>query len=153
MSKIAARAVLGAALWASALSSCSDAELPVEPQPHEETREFSEADKRAARALSVNNTEVMANAETPYAQALLCRHGIAQVADLAQETLLMSGEQEQALRQAEALFDQRLQDLASAEGKSAAEVQADLEQVSQDNQDRATNLRVAASCLEQVRQS
>jgi len=135
-----------------ALAGCSEGELTAEPQPYEAAREFSQADKMAARALSISNTEVMANTESPYAQALLCRHGLTEIATLIRETWGSNSEQEQALQQAEALFDQRLRDLAGADGKSAEDIQQDLEQTAQNNQDRAMNARIAVGCLEQLQQ-
>lgn len=150
---ITTRPILWASLCSFSLIGCSEAELTSEALPYEATREFSEAEKSAARALSISNTEVMLKAESPYAQAMLCRHGIAETANLLSETSSLSSEQEQALRQAEALFDQRVRDLAVAEGKSAENVREDLERTAQDNQDRATNVRIAVGCVEKLQQA
>jgi len=153
MWKIVTRPILLVSLCSVSLSACSEGELTVEPQPHEDTREFSEAEKAAARALSITNTKEMLKAEDPYAQALLCRHGIAETAKILGKTSSLSGEQEQALRQAEALFDQRLRDLAAVSGKSPDELQEDLEQTAQGNQDRATNVKTAVGCVERLQES
>ena len=153
MFRISPKAACWLSICAFSLTACSDGDLAPEPQPHEADREFSEAEKRAARALSISNTEIMAKAEGPYEQTLLCRHGLAEVASLLGETASLSSEQEQGLRQAEALFDRRLRDLASANGKSAEDVENDLAQTAEDNPDRATNMRIAIGCLERLRPS
>src|SRR5690606_4240791 len=137
---------------AYAVTGCSEGEVTAEPQPYEAAREFSQADKVAARALSISNTEVMATTESPYERALLCRHGLAEMSTLIREGWGSNSEQEQALQQAEAFFDQRLRDLAGADGKSPDDVQEDLEQTAQDNQDPAMNLRIVAGCLERLQQ-
>jgi len=135
------------------VAGCSEGELTAESQPYEAPREFDQADKVAARALSISNTEVMANTESPYAQALLCRHGLAEIATLIREGWGSNSEQEQALQQAEAFFDQRLRDLAAADGKSPEDVGEDLEQTAQNNQDQTMNARIAVGCLEQLQTS
>lgn len=152
MLRIFVRPACWLGICAFSLTACSDGELTPEPQPYEATREFSAADKEAARALSISNTEIMANTESPYDQALLCRYGLAEVASLISETAGLSTQQEQGLRQVEALFDQRLRDLASANGKSAQDIEDDLAQTAEDNPDRATNMRIAMGCLERLRQ-
>jgi len=137
---------------AYAVTGCSEGELTTEPQPFEATREFSQADKVAARSLSISNTEVMATTESPYERALLCRHGLAEIATVIREGWGSNREQEQALQQAEAFFDRRLRDVAGAGGKSTEDVQEDLEQTAKDNRDPAVNLRIVAGCLERLQQ-
>lgn len=143
---------LWATIYSFSLVACSNGELTAERQPHDERREFGAEEKRAARALSISNTEIVANAESPYARALLCRHGLTEMAGMMRETWSLSSEQEQALRHAEAMLDERLRELAGAEGKSSEGIQEDLEQTAQNNRDQARNVRMAVGCIEQLQQ-
>lgn len=135
---------------AYSLSACSDGELDADHQLTETTREFSEADKKAARTLSISNTEIMAKTDSPYEQALLCLHGLAQIESVISDTSGLSIQQQEGLQQAKALFNQRLRDLASTNGKSAEDIRKDLAQTAEDNLDKATNVRVAIGCLERL---
>lgn len=140
-----------ATLCSSMLMGCSGKKPDVEPQPGDLQREFSEQEKRAARALSISNIELAARAEEePYAQALLCRHGLAELAGFIDESAGLNGEHEEALRQAEALYDQRLRDLAGASGKPSGDIPRDLERTAQENPNRAANVRTAVACLQEL---
>lgn len=144
--------VFSLAAVAILLSACSDNELEAEPLAREGLTEFGEEEKKAARVLSISNTDQMASAGTPYSKALLCRHGIAEVAKLVRSSPAVNREQQEGLRQAETLYDQRLRDLAAADGKSLEDIQQDLEQTAMDNQEQTTNARVAVGCLEQLQE-
>jgi hypothetical protein len=152
MLKITAKSFVWTILCLSLPAGCSDDAQTAEPLPQDRPREFSEEEKRAARALSISNTEVLAAAETPYAQALLCRHGITEVRRVMSETAGLRGEQKKALSQAEALFDRRLRDLVRSTGKSPGDIPADLGRTADENPDQSANVRTAMACLQKLQQ-
>lgn len=145
------KTVLCALLVSGALPGCSD-ESALRAPPSEKAREFGEQDKAAARALSIGNNEAMASADSPYAQALLCRHGIEVIADRLRQSGGFSDEQVQGIAQAQTYFDRRLRVLADSEGKSASDIRSDLAKTATDNPDIGVNARIAIACLQKLQQ-
>lgn len=152
MLKIAPKPALCAIFALSSLAACSpDADIADEPAT--EQRVFSEEDQRIARALSIGNSRAVANADSPYARALLCRHGMDVLADRFREASGLSEQQRQGIEQAQTYFDEELRALAQDEGKTPAELDSDLAQVAEDNPDPGEAARIAIGCLQRLQET
>ncbi len=152
MQRTLSTAPLSALAALSFLSACSP--NPQAPSPAFDEKEFSEEDKRAARALSISNNQAVMEATNPYARALLCRNGIDGLAERFQQARgPMMEEQQQAMEQARAYFDEQLRLLAEREGKSEAELNDDLEETGQQHADPGENAQIAVACLRRLQQT
>jgi len=130
----------------SLLPACSSNQQPAPPPADD--KEFSEADKRAARALSISNNDAVTDATTPYARALLCRNGIETLAERFQQARgPMMEEQRQAMEQARAYFGEQLRLLAEREGKSEPGLNRDIAETQEQHADPAENAQIAIACL------
>lgn len=144
------RSVLCGMLASLSLAACSSDENILREPRTEQSREFGEHDKIVARALSISNTQAMEKADSPYARALLCRSGVEVLAERIREAGGLGAQHVQAVEQVQAYFDQQLHTLASREGRSINDISRDLEQMALDYPDRATNARLAVSCLQEL---
>lgn len=112
------------------------------------TREFSQEDKRAALALSISNSEAVADAATPYDRSLLCKNGIEALIQRFQGLRGPSTDQQlQAMEQASAYFSEQVHSIAKLEGKSEAELTRDLKVTREQHEDPAENVQIIAACL------
>ena len=148
----APRYILPAMLLLPVLAACSSGRDATEMTVGGESREFSEQDKIAARALSISDSRTV-SAGSPYTQALLCRNAMEVLGESFAQSGALSEQQMQGVGQAKAYFDGQLHELVGAEGKSPDDIGPDLEQVAQDNQDAAANARIAIACLERLRET
>jgi len=112
--------------------------------------EFGPEEKRVAQALSVSNNQAVMNAETPYARALLCKSGIDVLADRFGEARGLSSEQKSGMEQARVYFDEQLQLLATREGKSGADLAADLKAVTEDGAISGESAQIVVACLRRL---
>lgn len=152
MAKIDPQSLIGAALITMALAACSsDGETMTGPN-EEPAREFSDADRRVASALSISQNRAVTNADSPYSRALLCRNGMEALAERFQEAGGLSEQQRQGIEQARTYFDGQLRLLGESEGKSASDISADVQQTAEDNFDTAENARIAIACLRQLQE-
>lgn len=150
-----ATSVLFLALVLSA--ACSDggdaaAAPPAGDTPQEPAREFSEADRRAARALSIGSGTTVEETDSAYAQALLCTNAISVLIDRFRESGGVTAEQLQAVEQAGALYDRQLRSLAGGERRTPDDVTRDLERTAADNPEIAANARIALGCLQRLQE-
>lgn len=136
----------------SLLSACSSNQQPAPPPADD--KQFSEEDKRAARALSISNNEAITDAASPYARALLCNNGIETLAERFQGARgPMMDQQRQAMEQARAYFGDQLRLLAEREGKSEAELNSDMEEAAEQHADPAENAQIAIACLRRLQEA
>lgn len=134
------------------LAGCSEGGETLRTPQAEQSRQFSDADKIAARALSIGNDEAMTNADSPYAQALLCKNGVDIIADRISQAGGFGEQQMQGIELAQAYYDRQVRSLAASEGKSASEIEGDLEQTATDNPDVGANARIAIACLQNLQE-
>ena len=106
-----------------------------------------------ASALSVSNRQEILNSESPYARALLCGHAMNALAGTFLEARGLSGEQRQAMVQAQAYFDEQLRVLAQREGKSASDLSEDLEKMAEERADRGESAQIAVACLRDLQRN
>lgn len=143
---------LFAVLALTTLAGCSSADKgDADPKP--EARQFSEEDKRVARALSVSQVQSISDAEGPYARALLCANGMDALAERFQDFRGLGEQQRSAIEQAREYFGQQLREAGASEGKSANDIESDLQKTAQDNIDPAENARTAMACLQRLQQA
>lgn len=152
MRKLASTSICCPLIAGVLLASCSPG-ADVAERPSDEVRAFSEEDKRVASALSVSNRQEILNSESPYARALLCGHAMNALAGTFLEARGLSGEQRQAMVQAQAYFDEQLRVLAQREGKSASDLSEDLEKMAEERADRGESAQIAVACLRDLQRN
>lgn len=135
------------------LTACSSGENTHDDAPASPAKAFSDEDREIARALSISNDLAVADADSPYARALLCRNGMGVLAERFQDAVGLSIEQRQGIEQAVTYFDGQMRVLGEAEGKAAADVTSDLEQTAADNPDTTENVRTAIACLRELQET
>lgn len=118
--------------------------------PQESTRQFSQADKDAARALSLGNNSTVAKAGTPYAQAILCSAAIESVAARFRGSGSLSEQQMHLIAEAKGIYDRRSREIAKGEGMSDNDIQRDVQQAAAENSDLGDNARAALACLQRL---
>ncbi|MBT2133558.1 hypothetical protein KK137_04340 [Croceibacterium sp. LX-88] len=144
--------VFSVALALTTLAACSPAENSI-AAPERKVREFSEEDKRLARALSVGQAQAVTEADSPYARALLCANGMDALAERLQDFQGLAEQQQLAIEQARTYFSEELNEAGAGEGKSASDIKSDLEKTALANVDAAENARTAMACLQRLQQA
>lgn len=128
--------------------ACSNQPEPM--RPVEEPRQFGEAEKAAARTLSIGNYTVLERADGPYAEALLCSNAVTALAGRLDEAGGLAPQQANAIREAQSIFERRLGSLGLDEGRTQAQIDQDLRQTARENPDSASNARIAIACLQNL---
>ena len=106
------------------LASCSEPRNPNPVMREEPGGPVSDADRQAAQALSISNRGAAQEAGSPYEQAQACSMAISVIAERLGQSDLLTGEQAQALERAKAVYDRRVQTLATARPKAEADIAA-----------------------------
>lgn len=106
MKSIGSRYILLACALSNAfLAGCSDSSTASKIDSVDTgARDFSEADKREARALSIGDEQGLEEMTDPNAQARACSHAIALMADKLREADALTEEQLSALEKARAFY-------------------------------------------------
>ena len=127
------------------LASCSSPSA-VSPQPSTQTTaEFSDQDKRVARALSIGGEKIDGGDETPQFQALVCRLALEEIQRQMETPGGLSAEQQQAFEQARKLFDRR-----AAAGLSDAELSQNRARAQENDPEVNESARIAMGCLRDI---
>lgn len=140
---------LAAGLFLS-LVSCSGGEERGKEAAKAPERQFSEEDKRAARALSIGDSRAIESSGSPYAQALLCNNAVQSIADRLRSAGSLNAEQLRGFDQTRAYYDRQVFGLGKQEGKSASQIQQDRKQTAAANPEPAANARLAIACLQML---
>ena len=136
------------------LASCSGGDHEAPPVREETTPEFSQADKVAAQTLSLGSANLPASADQdPYSKTLLCHNALEVLVTRIRSATTLSDEQSQAIDQAQALYERRLQAQALQVGKSSSEIREDLQKVQEEYPDAGANARMAIGCLRDLAQA
>lgn len=143
-----ANELISSLIGVTALSACSPPQVPAAPRQQAQAKmQFSDEDRRIARALSLGGGEIKKTRD-PRFYATLCGLALASVAERMQNSTLLSAEQSRAFSQAQNIYARR-----AADGSTAAERQAVSKEVEADYPDPADRARFAIGCLRDLVQT
>lgn len=135
------------------LAACGSNEgAPAGEKMSEQGREFSEADKQAALALSIGNVRALSADTSGYDRSLSCSIALQSVYAQFSESGQLDTPMVKAVDQVRASYDQQVQELGSAENKSAAEIAADRQQRAEEISDQSERGQIAIGCLRAMAQ-
>jgi hypothetical protein len=123
------------------VGACSTSADPPEQQKSLVRQQFTDQDKRIARALSLGGDDILRKAKPQY-EATLCSLALDAIEDNVKDSGILSSEQRRALKQAEAIFQ-----LRAVTGLSAEESEQTRRAVETAYPERSTRARFAIGCL------
>ena len=127
------------------LAACSDPSGVAPEQSPQTKTDFSDQDKRIARALSIGGEKVGDSDETPQFQALVCSLALEKIQRQLEGPGALSTEQQQAFEQARRLFARR-----AAAGLSEAELGQNRARAQESDPEVNDSARVAIGCLRDI---
>lgn len=112
-------------------------------------KQFSEDDRRAARALSIGNVRTVAMTDNPLDQAVLCSLAIGEIAERMQTSGMgLTQEQIEAVIMAKKIYDRRA--IAAARTKPADAIQTARARIAEANPEPSARAQTAIACLRQL---
>ena len=133
------------------VAGCGEIEpVQLHEQGKETVRQFDQAHKSAARALSVGNSEALLDAESPYIEAITCRLSIEALDDRLTESNVLTTEQKAELDRVKELYERRIQQFAAERGTVGPAIDQDRAQVAIQLDDASTKLQTAVGCLRKL---
>lgn len=144
------KASLAAALCLVSVTACSGDDESATDVAKASAPQFSEEDKRAARALSIGDSRAIESSDSPYAQALLCNHAVQSIATRLRSAGSLNAEQLRGFDQTRVFYERQVLGLGKQEGKSASQIQQDRQETATANPDAAANARLAIACLQML---
>ncbi|WP_133366390.1 hypothetical protein [Qipengyuania sediminis] len=138
-------ALVAAACIAVGACAVEDAAEKRGPSPRSEAPP-TEAERRAARLLSLSNNSTLDAKTDPYDRAVLCTVAIEAVQQRLTEAIGMSAEQKQAMAAARGVYQRR----AAAAATGARDIRADAERMRTENEDPNQMMRTGVACLRQL---
>lgn len=115
-----------------------------------DVREFSEADKRTARVLSIGSAPVDADTDNPYELAMSCSTAIEALAVRLEEIQLIDPAQRQVLDQARATYQREAEMLADQQGSPGDEQAGTLDEPPVDPPTAQVQMQRAIGCLREL---
>jgi len=100
---------------ASCTNSADRSQAPSEATPHE----FSDADKKIARSLSLGNESLLGEAIDAHQEASICRDAITAIEQRLRSTGILSGEMGHSLELAKDIYARRVAAQSSTPGANA----------------------------------
>lgn len=147
------RLALCPALALIILASCGESPKADPVGEEHPGRQFSAQDKAIARALSLGSRSKIQEESTPYDQAVACRVAIESIGERLRQLDTVTSDQIRAVDQAEALYDRRIQVLASAADKSNGDISADIQARAEVDTDQGAQALRAIDCLRNLEQA
>lgn len=141
----AASALILITLPLAACGSSEPASVPGEMP--DRGREFSAADKQAALALSIGNVQALSAETSAYDRSVLCSIALESVQSQLSEGGQLDPQMTAAVDQVRAVYNNRVQQLGKAEGKSAADIAADRQQRAEEIPEASERGQIAIGCL------
>lgn len=130
------------------LAGCgSSDQAPSSGKAPELAREFGEEDKQAALALSIGSVQALSAETSAYARSLSCSIALESVSTQLAAGGQLDTEMVNAIEQVRTVYNNRVQQLGSAEGKSAAEIAADRVQRVEELPEQSERGQIAIGCL------
>ena len=127
------------------LPACSDPP-PREARKIEDDTVFSEAEKAAARSLSIGDSATLKTVNDPTDRALACSQSIAVLAKSLRESDALTDKQFDALEQARLLYDRQVP-IDYGTQPTADKSDASTDTVSEADDDQSQGARFALACL------
>lgn len=139
---------IGLILVSLLLAACGSSESPpVARDMQEQAREFSAEDKAAALALSLGNVQALSAENSAYARSVSCSIALESVSSQLSEGGQLDTAMIDAIEQVRTVYDNRVQQLGSAEGKAAADIATDRQQRSEEIPESSERGQIAIGCL------
>jgi len=113
----------------------------------DQAREFSEEDKQAALALSVGNVQALSAETSAYDRALSCSIALESVSTQLSESGQLDPAMVNAIDQVRTVYNNRVQQLGSAENKSTADIAAERMQRAEEIPEPRERGQIAIGCL------
>ena len=113
----------------------------------DQAREFSEEDKQAALALSVGNVQALSAETSAYDRALSCSIALESVSAQLSESGQLDPAMVNAIDQVRTVYNNRVQQLGSAENKSTADIAAERMQRAEEIPEPRERGQIAIGCL------
>ena len=130
------------------LAACGSSEpAPVHREMADQAREFSEEDKQAALALSVGNVQALSAETSAYDRALSCSIALESVSTQLSESGQLDPAMVNAIDQVRTVYNNRVQQLGSAENKSTADIAAERLQRAEEIPEPRERGQIAIGCL------
>lgn len=130
------------------LAACGSNEVPPPPsQMAEQAREFSAEDRQAALALSIGNVSALSAETSAYDRSLSCGIALETVYAQLAESGQLDTAMVKAIDQVRTIYNQRAQQLGSADNKSPAEIAADRQQRAEEIPEPSERGQIAIGCL------
>lgn len=142
--------IVGATGLAALLGACSAAiDAPQRPGPDAARAQVppSEAERRAARLLSLSNNSSLDSKSDPYDRAIACMVAIDLLTARLTEAIGVTGDQRRALAMARQIYERRA---IAAAGKASRGIAVDVEKVRSQVEDPNQQARTGVSCLRQL---
>lgn len=140
------RSILFVAFMSALLPSCSSGSTRDADSSTEAATEFTQDDKRAARALSLTNAGTTERTDDPQEQARLCSSAIEALRVRLRDSAVLSDEQMLALGEAKAIYDRRIRGVVA----SASEAANDQPEQAEGDASPAEQARLAIGCLQDL---
>ena len=130
------------------LAACGSSEVSSpRGQMAEKAQEFSTEDKQAALALSIGNVSALSDRISAYDQSLSCSIALESVYAKLSENGQLDTAMLQTIEQVRTSYNQRVQQLGSADNKSPAEITADRQQRAEEIPEPSERGQIAIGCL------
>lgn len=115
--------------------------------PERSTKTFSQADKLAARALSIGNTGQLNAVNDTYVEALMCHNATVILRDYFRKSGMTDPQQVATLAAATEFFDSQVQDLKTDKGRTDAQLAEDRRQITAKYPDVPANAQIFMACV------
>lgn len=146
--------LLACALSNAFLAGCSDRpNAPEIASIDTDAPEFSEADKRAARALSIGDEQGLAKMDNPNAQARACSQAIGLMADKLREANALTEEQFSALEKARAFYANKSPPSSTEKFQTGMSASGSPEATARPEENLAQSGRTAIACIRRLQES
>lgn len=130
------------------LVACGISEpAPVPGKMSDQAREFSDKDKEAALALSIGNVQALSAETSAYDRALSCSIALQSVYSQLSESGQLDTVTVNSIDQVRTAYDNRVQQLGSAENKSTADITADRVRRADEIPEPKERGQIAIGCL------
>lgn len=130
------------------LAACgTDEPAPVPREVLGHAREFSDEVKQAALALSVGNVRALSAEMSAYSRSLSCSIALDSVHAQLSEGGQLDPAMVNAIEQVRTVYNNRVQQLGSAENKSSADIAADRLQRAEEMTEPSERGQIAIGCL------
>ncbi|OBX19949.1 hypothetical protein A9995_05255 [Erythrobacter sp. QSSC1-22B] len=130
------------------LAACGSNEVSPPPDKMaEQAREFSAQDKQAALALSIGSVSALSAETSAYDRSLSCSIALESVSSQLSKSGQLDTAMVNAIEQVRTIYNQRVQQLGSAENKSASDIADDRQQRSEEIPEPRERGQIAIGCL------